>query len=602
MNIPMRPLAAPILIVTGLLATGPDSAALADEAAPVYVTATRTPQTADETLAPLIVIDRETIEANPGADIAELLRFHAGIDIARTGGPGTVTTVFMRGAESDHVLLMIDGVKINPGTIGGGAFQNIRLNNVERIEIVRGPRSTLYGSEAIGGVINIITRRTGAASEASVNLTAGSNATRELGLNVLYRNRDYSAGIEASTFATDGIPVFRTSTTDRGHDNTTFNIFANGRIGGIQVGVAHWQASGNTEYESSPNVPRDQDFLNSASTLSVEHTPTDNWVSTWKFSNIRDELDQNQSADFAHTSRLALDWQNDVQLGDANLLTAGLYISAENTVASSFGTAFDEDTTVNAIFVQDNYRAGKLAAVIGGRYTDHETAGEYGTWNVELGYDLSPVLRFIVANNSGFRAPDSTDRFGFGGNPNLKPELSNNTELALVYHPAPGRRLRLGVFRNNIDDLISYDVGLSQNNNISRTRIDGIELSYQAEMGRMRFNLEAVAQDPMNEVNHTQLLRRARHSISMSLGYRADRYSFGGDLVHTGKRPDIDGITFASTIVEASTVLNLHASARMTPKLTLRARVDNASNQKYELVSAYRTPGRTLFLGFDYRL
>ena len=595
----IRPRAA--CLSAGLLAACLALPAFADEAAPVFVTATRTAQTADETLAPLVVIDRDTIEANPGADVAELLRFHAGIDIARNGGPGTVTTVFMRGAESDHVLLMIDGVKINPGTIGGGAFQNIRLNNIERIEIVRGPRSTLYGSEAIGGVINIITRRAGAQTEASINLTTGSNQTREMGINAFYRNGDYSAGIEASTYATDGIPVFRTSSSPRGHDNTTFNVFANWRLGGMKLGVSHWQASGNTEYESAPNVPRDQDFLNSASALTLEHAPADNWVSTWKFSNIRDEIDQNQSSNFAHTNRLALDWQNDIQLGEANLLTAGLYLSSEKTVAAGF-SSFNENTGVNAVFVQDNYRAGPWRAVIGARYTDHETAGEYGTWNLEVGYDLGPTLRLVAANNSGFRAPDSTDRFGFGGNPNLKPELSVNSELALMYHPSPKQSLRIGVFRNDIDDLISYDVLLAQNSNISRTRIDGIELSYRATAGRMSVNIEAVAQDPMNEVNHTQLLRRARHSISLSLAWRADRYSFGGDLVHTGKRPDIDGITFARTTVEASTVLNLHASARMTPKLTLRARVENAANEEYESVSAYQTLGRTFYFGMEYQL
>ena len=169
-----RPLAARIITI-GMLTVSLHSPAYAEQAEPVFVTATRTAQTADETLSPLIVIDRDTIEDNPGADLAELLRFHAGIDVARNGGPGTVTTVFMRGAESDHVLLMIDGVKINPGTLGGGAFHNIRLNSIERIEIVKGPRSTLYGSEAIGGVINVITRRGADASEYSVSASGGSN-------------------------------------------------------------------------------------------------------------------------------------------------------------------------------------------------------------------------------------------------------------------------------------------------------------------------------------------------------------------------------------------------------------------------------------------
>ena len=148
------------ILLTAVAATLnlPAFSAMAEEQQPIIVTATRTAQTADETISPVIVISRENLETQTGAEIADILHHYAGIDIGRNGGPGQQTSIFIRGANSNHTLVMIDGININPD-IGNAPLQNIRLDMIERIEIIKGPRSTLYGSQAIGGVINIITRK-----------------------------------------------------------------------------------------------------------------------------------------------------------------------------------------------------------------------------------------------------------------------------------------------------------------------------------------------------------------------------------------------------------------------------------------------------------
>ena len=167
-----------ILILGSVLCESPraqDSAAHFDE---IVVTATRMPIARDRALAPMIVIGRDEIERSLALDLAELLRFHAGLEVARNGGPGQPASLFIRGADSNHTLVLVDGVKINPGTLGGAALQNISADLVERIEIVKGPRSSLYGSEAIGGVVNVITREAGG-RQLTASAGGGRYGTRE---------------------------------------------------------------------------------------------------------------------------------------------------------------------------------------------------------------------------------------------------------------------------------------------------------------------------------------------------------------------------------------------------------------------------------------
>ena len=213
----------------------------------VVVTATRTSLAADKVSAPIIVIDRATIERSMATDLADLLKFHAGLDIARNGGPGQPTSVFIRGTESNHTLVMIDGVKINPGTAGGAALQQISPEMVERIEIVKGPRSSLYGSEAIGGVINIITLRK-AQSGVSASLGAGRYATRDASFDGRISGESGSMGASVSWMETDGFPVQTDTDLDRGHDNRTANVFGELNLGEVLLSVRHWEAQGNTEY------------------------------------------------------------------------------------------------------------------------------------------------------------------------------------------------------------------------------------------------------------------------------------------------------------------------------------------------------------------
>src|SRR3569623_2712169 len=189
--------------------------------------------------------------------------------------------MFIRGTDSNHALGMSDGVKINPGTIGGAALQNISPEMIDHIEIVKGPRSSLYGSEAIGGVVNVITRR-GSADGAQGNFAvgAGSYGTRTFSVGTHYGSDQLRVGFDANGFGTAGFPTRVDSAIARGHDRVSFRTSLGARAGPLDCELSHWQAKGNPENQSYYLSPLDQDFTNSATALTLKAAPRDAWTST----------------------------------------------------------------------------------------------------------------------------------------------------------------------------------------------------------------------------------------------------------------------------------------------------------------------------------
>lgn len=573
---------------------------------PVIVTASRTAQTVDEALAPVIVIDRAEIERSQAVDIAELLRFHAGLDIARTGGAGSQTSLFTRGTESDHTLILIDGVKFNPGTTGGAAIQNINPEQVERIEVVKGPRSTLYGSEAIGGVINIITRRgkdKGTRTNASFGL--GEDSTRKISVGIDHSNEQLRAGIAVAVNNTDGFPARRSTNLESANQNTSINAYIGTHFAnGLDVELSHWQSSGTNDYLNSSLAARDQDFDNTVTALTIKANPTDNWSTSVKLSHMMDDLDQNQSTNNARTTRNVLDWQNDIEVNAHNLVTAGISLSREDVRAVG-GSAYEEKTDVDALFIQDNIQFDDHQLLLAARNTDHEDFGNHATWNIEYGYQATPRLRLLAGVGTAFRAPSGNDRFGFGGNPDLNPETSRNVELGLRYKLDPHHSFSVSAFENKIDDLINIIVVppgpfTYSAENVEKSRIKGVELGYMFANGPWLVRTEAIFQDPRNESNDSLLLRRAKTSLTASAIYTHGPYQVGADLLASGSREDFDAFTFARKDLAAYTTVNLNASYALDKDWRIQARVENLFNEDYDLVDDYTTPRRTAMFELRY--
>src|SRR6056297_1388493 len=318
----IRPM--PVAALAALLFSCPVLAERAADIDTIVVTANRTPMLAAEALVPVTVITREEIARSLAIDVIDLLRFEAGLDVARTGGPGQSAAVFIRGAESNHALVLVDGVRVNPGTIGGAPLQHLAPSLIERIEIVKGARSTLYGTDAIGGVINIITR--GSRQRTETAARGGSFDTRQLQLSLGQALGDTALGMDLDWSRTDGFPTFRDDDVERGYDNFSANLTAAAPVGAGDLTLRHWQASGTTEYSDFFRIPVAQDYRNSVSALEFASPMGRFGDSRVILSYLLDEIEQKESSDFVESERRTLDFQHTVPVGEAHTLMGGVYL------------------------------------------------------------------------------------------------------------------------------------------------------------------------------------------------------------------------------------------------------------------------------------
>ena len=571
---------------------------------PVVVTATRTESPAREVLASVDIVAGEYLARQPAADLGDALRFVPGVEVARLGGAGQQTSLFVRGTDSNHVLVLMDGLRINPGTIGTAAIQNVAPEFVERVEVVKGPRSTLYGSDAIGGVINVITRDAG--DGGSVQAGYGSDETRSASLSAGFGGERAAASIAASWTDSEGFPTRAGDATDRGFENTSFTAAARAGAGPVELGLRAWHASGTTEYSDFFLAPVDQDFENSALALSAEFAPTEAWTSRLMLGHALDDLEQNQSADFLDTKRSTLDWQNDVALGERHALTAGLLWQDEDADALSFGLPYSADTTTGQAYLQDQAAFGPHRLLLGAAYTDHETFGGQTTWNAEYGFAFAGGVLITASAGTAFRAPDATDLYGFGGNPDLDPEESQSYELSLRMPLGERQSVSIAAFRNDIDDLIEFVVldpntFEGENRNVLEARIDGIEAAWRLDGERWSARATATLQDPRDRTTDARLLRRARENFTAALSRRFGAHEFGIDLLYAGERRDF-GFP-AQTVLPAYWLANLSARVALGERFTLLARAENLFDEDYELASGFNTMGRSFFgaLRYEFR-
>jgi vitamin B12 transporter len=593
----------PFLLLAGAgCAASPAASAISPDTQHIVVTATRTPTPLDEVLAPVLVIDRADIERSVATDVTELLRFHAGLDLGRNGGPGQTTAVFIRGAESNHTLVLVDGVRINPGTIGLAALQNIPPGMVERIEVVKGPRSALYGTDAIGGVINVITRR-GARDGWSVEVGYGDYDTVQGGLNGSFATERLEFDLGISYLDSAGFPTRTTDDVDRGYENLSASAQLRADFGPAEIALRHWRAEGTSEYSDFFLTPVDQDFENAATALSVAWPVGDSARASVGASRFEDEIEQNQSADFLRTTRNGVDAQFDWQAAPSHALAAGARFEQEKARSESFGTPLRADTDLLNLFVQDQFGRGPHRALAALGYTDHETAGDAFTWNLEYGYTLAGGTLLYGLAGSGYRAPDATDRYGFGGNPDLEPESSRNYEIGVRHRFDERHSASLAAFRNDIDDLIEFvtislDPFEGVNRNVAEARIEGIEAAYEYDAAPWRLRVEAIHQDPRNLETDTVLLRRAQDSVTVSAQRAFGPVTLGLDVLAAGEREDFGSPK--PVTLDGYVLANLTARWQVSRTVALTGRIENLLDEQYELAHTFNTPDRGVYVSVSY--
>ncbi len=559
----------------------------------IIVTATRTEIPLTEATVPVEVITRDEIELSLATDLAELLRFEAGIEIGRNGGPGQATSIFLRGTESNHTLLLLDGIRINPGTLGGAAIQNIAPEMIERVEIVKGARSALFGTDAVGGVINIITRRS-QKSYGEATVGGGSFDTQSGTFSMGGAGAKSEFGISLNYNDTSGFPTQTASDLDRGYDNTTINLHGGLHLGNSFVALRHWSASGTTEYLDFFLAPLDQEFTNQSTSIELQSDFSESLDSRLIIGQMTDDISQNQSVDFVESSRLSLDWQLSWAI-ENHLLTGGLYYMDEDAASWSFGSGFDESTTSKAVFVQDQWSRKRHQTFLAVRLTDHETFGNQTTWNAEYAYALGENWTLQAGLAHAFRAPDATDRFGFGGNPGLAPEVADEVLVGLRYNPGGPHSLTLELYHNDIEDIIEFDFATFTLRNIARAEIRGAELTWNYVGDRYSVRTSIVKQKVDNPIDDVRLLRRAEESATMSLVRNLGAHRIGISVLASGDREDFGGV-----ILPGYALVNLTGQVALGQRWRVNARIENLLDKEYQTAAGFNMQSLSGFVEVNY--
>lgn len=626
--VPARALAACVL--TSLAAAAAQaavpSAEVSDPLNEIVVTATRVGEPAMQALAPIIVINRKALEDSLATDVGDVLRFHAGLELGRSGGPGQPLSLFIRGANSAQSIVMIDGVRINAGTIGGAPLQNLAPELFERIEVVIGPRSAIYGTDAIGGVVNLITRK-GGRSGVDGALGYGRYGTREIAVNGNYTVGATSVGAALTSQRSDGFPTFAADAQDRGYKHWSGTVTAATRFASAEVGAFFWRSAATTEYADADIdfntgaflgfTPLAEHFANSAVAVHASGEVTAAWYTRLTMSRIVDDLMQNQgnpfnlnqAPDYDRTARNTLDLQNDVKITGAQLsqiITFGAILSHEQADSLSFGTGYSKGANTQTYYLQDQVAAGPHRLLLAGGGYHHPSFGNHATWNAEYGYAVTPNTLLIAAAGAAFRAPSATDRFGFGANPDLLPESSRNFELGLKSGLGASQQLTFAAFQNTISDLIEFVfdpsdlVNFGKNRNITRARIRGLQASWELRTDPWSLRAALSVQEPRNLTRDSALLRRAKQSFTLSGSRHFGRAELGVDLLESGFRQDGDFVSGLPVRDAGYLLAAFRAKLALTPAWSVTARLDNAFDRRYQLASGYNTAGRAIAIGTRY--
>ena len=574
------------LVVIALAIIAPISA-IAESIDTIIVTATRSSIPTKNATVPVTIIDREQIELSLAKDLSQILRFEAGLDIGRNGGPGQATSLFLRGTESNHTLVLVDGVRINPGTIGGAAFQNINPKIIERIEIVKGARSALYGTDAIGGVINIITKKVNSDFiNTSVGFGSYNNKTAlfEMG----YNNKITEFGVTVNSNKTDGYQIRSDSDIKRGYENLTSNFYIKRNIQDNELTLRHFRTNGKIEYLDFMLSPLDQDFINESLAIEFNSNSDSQINSKILISSIKDDIKQNQSTDYVYSKRNVFDGQVTYNTEYHNII-AGLYVSDEEASSYAWGSGFNEDTRSNAIFLQDSISEGKHRVFIAARYIDHVTFGNEMLWNAEYGFDINDRIAINGSTGHAYRAPDATDRYGYGGNIHLLPEISDDIQLNVEYRIDSNTSYRLELFNTKINNLIEYDYYSDKMLNIGKASMRGMQIGYKLNHEKYSIRADYINQRAKNDIDKKDLLRRPKQSITINIARELNQHRLGLSILASEKRKDF------GVILPGYAIVNLTGQFTISQNTTINAQIENLLNKKYETAENYKMQGRSVF-------
>ncbi|MCC8458312.1 TonB-dependent vitamin B12 receptor BtuB [Photorhabdus aegyptia] len=585
----------------------------------LVVTASRFKQPVSSILAPYTVVTRDEIDHWQSNSVADILRRLPGVDIARHGGIGQLSSLFIRGTHASHVLVLVDGIRLNQAGISGSSdLSQIPVALVQKIEYIRGPRSAVYGSDAIGGVINIITTREKLGANLNVGIGSHGYQTydgatqQKLAENTVLTaaaNYTYTKGYDVVAYGNTG--GFRQPDRDGFMSKMLWlgvDQKFNEQVSGF---IRAYGYNNRTSYDADINwsypyarpdtrelysrhydtgIRFNQGIYSSQLVASYSH------IKDYNFDPKYGRYDK--SASFNDSEQYNLQWGNTFQLYQG-MVSTGVDFQKQSIEA---GTSYipKSETVRNAgmyLTAQQQLKDFILEGAI--RSDKHSEAGWNTTWQASLGWEFIKNYRLIASYGTAFKAPTLSQMYGFGGNHDLKPEESKQWEGGI--EGVTGQlNWRLTVYRNEIEQLIDY--ANSRYYNIGKAKIKGVEWTGSMDTGIFQHQLTVQYIDPRNSETNEILVRRAKQQVKYQLDWQLYDFDWGLTYQYLGRRYDNDFSTFPAKRVKLGGVSfwDLTVSYPVTSYLTIRARIANLLDKDYETVYGYRIPGREYYLTGSY--
>jgi vitamin B12 transporter len=596
------PLCVSLGLSLGLLPNSPAQTPSTQE--PIVVTASRNEQRVSDALPATQVISREQIAQSGASDLPALLRMLSSADMAQTGGAGQVSSVFLRGAESRHTLVLMDGVPLNQADLGRASLEHLSLANIDRVEIVRGNLSSLYGSQAVGGVIQLFTRQ-GRTMAASIGVGSARTIVSSVQYGDIFGSTKLNVALAHQQ--TDGISAQNPNTNpgadgDKdGYRNTSANLALTHTLAlGHDLSFKATSTRARSDYDDSyaTGKPQTRHSLNSLA-LGSKNAISDQWTSKLDVSATSEKLEDatGYTTQAINKTRLA-QWDNSYGFAPGQALQFGLEYKrnlVEDTPSSNYATRNTQ--SARAAYLLE---AGAWQAQLNVRRDKITGLEAASTYYAGGSYKLSTDWRLLASASSSYSAPSFSDQFyADPAAPLLKPERGLSRELGVQYTQT-GMRIRLTGFDAKIKDKIAFDPSTFYTSNIARSKNRGADLSVSLDVPNGKFGVEASANNPINEDSGKALLRRSRESLALSYTVNDGAWDAGTYVKYTGARQDIDPQTFTTITNPARTRVDFTLAYRLSKQLSLLGKLENAFNERKDEVLGYSATPRGVFFTLRY--
>ncbi|MCV2349898.1 TonB-dependent receptor plug domain-containing protein [Paucibacter sp. Y2R2-4] len=589
----------------------------------VVVTATRSPMRLSNVLADMTVLTRAEIEKQAFGGIADLLRNNGCAEMVRNGGPGSNTSLFLRGADTRHTVVMIDGVRVDSQSTGGASWQALPLAQIERVEVLKGPASAIYGSDAVGGVVQIFTRKGNGAPQLDLGAGFGNLATRKLDAGI-YGSAgifDYSASFadeRSDGFnATLDLPGSFGYVPDRdGYRNHNAKARLGAQFNAEQrLELMVLSSHADAQYDASKAKPNNDDH-------SIQDTKAANlsWNAQW-LPALQTQLSFGQSSERYETKpspyvsdtrirNLALNGSYEFSKNNQlNFILERREDRLENSGLSQTATPGLDERNQKGIALGWLWNSGPASLQVHGRHDEDSQFGGVNTGTLAAGYRVTETLRLVGSVGNAFRAPTLYQRGSIYG-PNLKqagvkelePEKGRNLEFGLKF--ASGEHeLSATVYRNLVKDLIIFgEAGTCKSNfgcyqNVDEARLQGLSLQGSTQLGIFSLTGSLDLQNPINRKNEKLLARRSKQFGTLHADVNLGAWNLGAGVQASGQRFDDAANTKPLAGYE---VFNLDAQFKLSRDLRLQFNLDNVLNKVYQTAGGYAQSPRTVFIGLRY--